>query len=72
MFERNQKFIDKQGSFNFEAAIAAGRAARAQGLPEGFGIARDAAVLLVSRAQSAFARPLARAFQSKLSQSRSA
>ena len=47
MYELDQKFFNKDGSFDVEAAMAAGRKARAEGLPEGFGIVRDAAAELI-------------------------
>ncbi len=55
MHKQDRKFLNKDGSFDLEAAVAAGRNARAQDLSEGCGIVRDAAVQLASIAWRAAA-----------------
>ena len=47
MYELDRMFFHKDGSFNVEAAMAAGHEARARELSEGCGIARDAVVQLI-------------------------
>jgi hypothetical protein len=47
MFELDQRFFNNDGSVNVEAAMTAGRKARAEGLPEGCGIVRDAVAQLI-------------------------
>ena len=47
MYELDRKFFHKDGSFNVEAAMAAGHKARARELSEGCGIVRDAAAQLI-------------------------
>ena len=47
MYELDRKFFHKDGSFNVEAAMAAGHKARAQGRSEGWGIVRDSVAQLI-------------------------
>lgn len=47
MYELDQKLFNNDGSINIEAAMEAGRKARAQDLSEGCGVVRDAVAQLI-------------------------
>lgn len=55
MYQLDQRFFHKDGSFDVEAAMEAGRKARSQGLFEGCGIVADLAIQLFQSVRRAAA-----------------
>ena len=70
MDRHNQKFLNRDGSFNLEAAMVAGRNARSKGLSEGWRIFGDAAMQMALMPWRALVALSSRCSSSRIFQSK--